>query len=136
VADIVIKIGVNPPKSDVDLVMRTFNIIYHQNPETEDIPFVFSANEDDFTDGAVGVLASMSFILNYTGKDDSKKTFSEHVITGFKRSVEDGKRVVTIEISPLSRKLLRIIFDQKDSDENEEEKSRFIQLKAEEFGLE
>ena len=74
-ADIAIKIGVNAPSNDVEGVLKVLNIIYDQDPAEDEQPFQFSAYEEDFSDGAIGVLASMSFLLNYTGKDGTDKGF-------------------------------------------------------------
>lgn len=134
-ADIAIKMGVNAPSDDVNGVLRVLEYIYQQDPDTDDQPFSFGAYEDDFSDGAIGVLASMSVILNYKGKDGTDKTYTEHILKGFERTVEDGKPVFFVVVSPIGRKLIRIIYEQRNREENEEVRSRYVQKKAEEFGL-
>lgn len=134
-ADIAIKMGVNAPSSDVDGVLRVLDYIYHQDPATDNQSFRFSAYEDDFSDGAIGVLASMSVILNYTGKDGSETVFTEHILQGFERTVEDNKPAFNVVIPPLGRKLIRIIYEQRNREENEEERSNYVQKVAEEIGL-
>ena len=135
-ADIAIKMGVNAPADDVDGILRILDFIYQQDPEKDDQPFSFAAYEEDFSDGAIGVLASMSVILNYKGKDGMDKTYTAHILMAFERTNKDGKPAFSVVISPLARKLIRIIYEQRDREENEEERSRYVQLKAEEFGLE
>ena len=134
-ADIAIKMGVNAPSDDVNGVLRVLDYIYQQDPDTDDQPFSFGAYEEDFSDGAIGVLASMSVILNYKGKDGTDKTFTEHILKGFERTVEDGKPAFSVVIPPFGRKLIRVIYEQRNREDNEEERSRYVQQKAEEFGL-
>ena len=134
-ADIAIKMGVNAPQKDVDGVLRVFDYVFRQDPATDDKPFRFGAYEEDFSDGAIGVLASMSVIMNYTGKDGLEKTYVEHIMQGFERTIEDGKPAFSVIIPPLGRKLIRVIYEQRDREENEEERGRYVQQKAEEFGL-
>lgn len=58
-ADIAIKMGVNAPGSDVDEVLKVLDYIYQQDPSDDDKPFRFGAYEENFSDGAIGVMASM-----------------------------------------------------------------------------
>ena len=134
-ADIAIKMGVNGPDDDVDGVMSIFNYIYQQPEETDEVDFVFEAFEDDFSDGAVGVLASMTFILNYLNAAGEKKQFISHVPRSFERITVDGKDAVRIIIPSQSRKLLRMIFMQRDVEGSDEERSQFIQQMAEKYGF-
>lgn len=134
-ADISIKMGVNGPDDDVDGVMSIFNYIYQQPEETDEVDFVFEAFEDDFSDGAVGVLSSMLFILNYQSEDGSKKQYTSHVLKSFERIQVEGKSAVRIVIPADSRKLLRMIFKQRDLEGNDEERSRYIQEMAEQYGF-
>ena len=134
-ADIAIRMGVNAPSDDVEGVLKVLNYIYEQNPEDDDQPFRFSAYEENFSDGAIGVLASMSFILNYTGKDGDEKQYVSHLLQSFSRIIEDEKPAFSVIIPPRSRKLIRIIYEQREREENEEERSRCVQEMAEEFGL-
>ncbi len=134
-ADIAIKMGVNAPDDDVDGVMSVFNYIYQQPEKTDEVDFVFEAFEDDFSDGAVGVLSSMTFILNYLNAAGEKKQYISHVLRSFERITVEGKNAVRIIIPAQSRKLLRMIFMQRDVEGSDEERSRFIQQKAEEYGF-
>lgn len=135
-ADIAIKMGVNAPSDDVEGVLKVLNFIYQQDPSEDDQPFRFSAYEENFSDGAIGVLASMSFLLNYTGKDGTDKQYVSHLLQSFLRTIEDEKPAFSVVIPPHSRKLIRIIYEQREREENEEERSRCVQRMAEEFGLE
>lgn len=135
-ADIAIKMGVNAPKDDVDGVLSVLEYVYHQDPTMDNQAFRFGAYEENFSDGAIGVLASMSVVLNYTGKNGSEKNYVEHILQGFERTVEDGKPAISVIISPLGRKLIRVIYEQRNREDSEEERSRYVQQKAEEFGLE
>ena len=135
-ADISMKMGVNAPSADVNGVLSVLDYIYQQEPETDDQPFSFGAYEEDFSDGAIGVLASMSVILKYKGKDGTDKTYTEHILQGFERTVENGKAAFSVVIPPLGRKLVRIIYEQRNREDNEEERSRYVQQQAEELGLE
>ena len=134
-ADISIKMGVNAPDDDVDGIMSIFNYIYQQPEETDNVDFVFEAYEDDFSDGAVGVLASMMFILNYLNADGEKKQYTAHVLKSFERTKIEGEDAVRVIIPSDSRKLLRMIFKQRDLEGNEEERSQYIQKMTEEYGF-
>ena len=134
-ADIAIKMGVNGPDDDVDGVMSIFNYIYQQPEDTDEVDFVFEAFEDDFSDGAVGVLASMTFILNYLNAAGEKKQFISHVLRSFERIRVEDKDAVRIIIPSKSRKLLRMIFLQRDVEGSDEERSQFIQQMAEKYGF-
>ena len=135
-ADIAIKIGVNAPSNDVEGVLKVLNIIYDQDPAEDEQPFQFSAYEEDFSDGAIGVLASMSFLLNYTGKDGTDKQYVSYLLQSFCRIIEDEKPTFSVVIPSHSRKLIRIIYEQREREENEEERSSCVQRMAEAFGLE
>ena len=134
-ADIVIKMGVNAPSDDVNGVLRVLDYIYQQNPEEDELPFSFSAYEENFSDSAIGILASMSFILNYTGKDGTDKQYISPLLRRFERTVEDGKPAFSVAIPSRSRKLIRIIYEQRDREDNDAERSRCVQQMAEAFGL-
>ncbi len=134
-ADISIKMGVNGPEDDVDGVMSIFNYIYQQPAETDEVDFVFEAYEEDFSDGAVGVLASMTFILNYLNAAGEKKQYISHVLKSFERIKIEGKDAVRVIIPSESRKLLRMIFMQRDVVDNDEVRSQFIQQMAEQYGF-
>ena len=109
-ADISIQMGVNGPEDDVDGIMSIFNYVYQQDPKTDDVDFVFEALEDDFSNGAVGILSSMTFILNYIGNDSTTKTYISPVLRSFERITIEGKNAVRVIIPAQSRKLLRLIF--------------------------
>ena len=134
-ADISIKMGVNGPEDDVDGVMSIFNYIYQQPADTDEVDFVFEAYEEDFSDGAVGVLASMTFILNYLNAAGEKKQYISHVLKSFERIKVEGKDAVRVIIPSESRKLLRMIFMQRDVVGNDEVRSQFIQQVAEQYGF-
>ena len=134
-ADIVIKMGVNAPEDDVDSVLRVLDYIYRQDPQSDNQPFCFRAYEEDFSDSAIGIIASMSFILNYTGKDGSEKQYISPLLQSFERTAENGKPAFSVVIPPRSRRLIRILHEQRDREGNEEERSRCVQQMAETFGL-
>lgn len=48
---------------------------------------------------------------------------------------DDDKPAFSVVVLPLSRKLIRVIYEQRNREGNEEERSRYVQQKAEEFGL-
>lgn len=48
---------------------------------------------------------------------------------------EDGEPACQIVISPIGRKLVNLVFDQRDRESNDEERSRFVQWFAEDLGL-
>ena len=134
-ADIAIKMGVDGPGNEVNRVLRIFEIV-DESDAPEEAPFVFGAYEEDFSDSAIGLLSSMSVILNYTGADGEEKTFTEHILQAFERYTEkDGRAACQIVISPIGRKLIRFIFGQRDRESDEEGRSRFVQQMAEELGL-
>ena len=134
-ADICIKMGVNGPGSETNRVLRIFEIV-DECGAPEDEPCVFCAYERDFSDGALGILTSMSVILNYTDPDGEEGTFTEHILQALERYVEqDGQPACRIVVSPVGRKLIRVTFGQRDREGNEEERSRYVQTLAEELGL-
>ena len=135
-ADIAIKMGVNAPADDVNGVLSVLNYIHQQNSVDDNNPFIFQTFEDDFSDGAIGVLASMSVIINYDGLDGISKSHTEHILQSFERVIIDEKRAFSVVISPLGRKLVDIIYEQRDREGNEDERSRFVQSKVAELGLE
>lgn len=134
-ADISIKMGVNGPGSETNRVLRIFEIV-DECPAPEGEPCVFCAYESDFSDGALGILTSMSVILNYTDSDGMEATFTEHILQAFERYMEqDGRPACRIVVSPVGRRLIRFVFGQRDREGNEEERSRYVQTLAEELGL-
>ena len=134
-ADVAIKMGVDGPGNEVNRVLRIFEII-DEYDAPEDSPFVFAAYETDFSDSAIGILSSMSVILNYTGAGGEERTFTDHILQAFERyTEEDGKAACQIVISPIGRKLVSLVFGQRDRERDEDERSRYVQRFAEEVGL-
>lgn len=134
-ADIAIKLGVNAPEEELNRVLTLLEYVYDQ-PQLEDVkPLTFTAFESDFSDGAIGVLASMSFILNYKDYSGTDKIYSSHLLESFERNIQENKPVVTFKISPNARKLIRIVYMQRDLERNDSERSDFVQKKAEELGI-
>lgn len=134
-AEIMIKMGVNAPSDQTGIVLKVLEHIYEQTPDMVDSPFRFSAYEEDFSYSAIGVMASMSFILKYKGKDGETKEYTAPLLNAFQRTIEDEKPALDIIISAGARNLLRIVYEQRAREDNEEERSRFVQDKAEELGL-
>lgn len=134
-ADVAIKMGVDGPGNEVNRVLRIFEIIDESNIP-EDRPFMFAAYEADFSDSAIGILSSMSVILNYTGADGEEKTFTEHILQAFERyKEEDGRAACQIAISPIGRKLVSLVFGQRDRENDDGERSKYVQRFAEKLGL-
>ena len=134
-AEISIKMGVNGPESETNRVLRIFEIV-DKCPTPEDMPCVLSAYESDFSDGALGILTSMSVILNYESSDGKEKSFTEHILRAFERYVEqDGKPACRVVVSPVGRKLIRCIFGQRDLEGDEHKRNHYVQSFAEGLGL-
>lgn len=130
-----VKLVVGGLGKEVHWVFRIFEII-DESEAAEDKPFVFAAYEDDCSDSAMGILASMSVLINYIGNSGEEKTFTEHILRAFERCAEEGGRpACQIVISPIGRKLVNLVFDQRDRESNDEERSRFVQWFAEDLGL-
>ena len=56
--------------------------------------------------------------------------------TSFERYTEDdGRAACQIVVSSIGRKLIRIVFGQRNRESDEEERSRYVQEMAEELGL-
>ena len=68
-------------------------------------------------------------------ENGSEKQYVSHLLQSFSRTIEDEKPAFSVVIPPRSRKLIRIIYEQREREENEEERSRCVQEMAEEFGL-
>ena len=68
-------------------------------------------------------------ILNYKGKGGTDKTYTEHILKGFERFIEDGKPAFSVVIPPLGRKLIRIIYEQRTREDNE----RYVQQKLRKY---
>lgn len=134
-AEIKICIGVNGVPSDIDNIMKVLDYIAEQAPEADEKPFVFNAYEEDITDGAIGVLASMSLIAEYTGIDGNVKEYKAHLMQLFERTEKDGKPVFSIIIPSLSRKLIRIVFETREMEYESEEKQEYTQKAIERIGL-
>lgn len=76
------------------------HFIYEQDPSEDDEPFRFGAYEENFSDGAIGVLASMSFLLNDTAKDGTDKQYVSPLLQSFSRTVEDEKPAFSVGFIP------------------------------------
>ncbi|MBE5807028.1 MAG: hypothetical protein E7317_01635 [Clostridiales bacterium] len=134
-AEILIKMGVNAPSNQVKGVLATLEYIYEKTPENTDVPMRFQAFEKDFTDSAIGVLASMSIILRYEGADSTEKEYIAHVMQSFRRTIIDGESAFDVIIPAGARNLLRIVYEQRKREDNDEERSRYVQQQAEEMGF-
>ena len=134
-AEIVVKMGVNAPAKQVKGVLKTLEYIYEKTPEYTEEPMCFQAYEEDFTDGGIGVLASMSIILKYKGTDGKEKEYSDHVMKAFQRTVVDDKPAFDVIIPAGTRNLLRVVYEQRKREDNEEERSRYVQEQVELMGL-
>ena len=134
-ADIVIRLGVNAPQEDANAVLKVLEYVYQQPPEDDDKPFRFEAYEDDFSDGSIGAMASMSFILNYKDQNGTDKQHFEHLLQSFARNTYDGKSIVSVVISPVARKLNRVIHEQRNREADEIERSNYVQKMAESLNL-
>ena len=134
-AEIVIKMGVNAPADQVKGVLNALEYIYEQTPEYTKEPLCFQTYEEDFTDGGIGVLASMSIILKYKGIDGKDKEYYAHVMKAFQRITADDKPAFDVIIPAGARNLLRIVYEQRKREDNEEERSRYVQEQAELMGL-
>ena len=134
-ADIAIRIGVNGPAEDTNRVLSLLEHIYNQ-PQAEDKKdFSFGAYASDFTDSAIGIIASMSFVMNYTGADGKEKTFTAPLLRSFSRMKKDGQAAFSVTIPADSRQLIRVLFEQRRLEEKGSDPSNFIQAKAKELGL-
>ena len=127
-ADLFIKMGVNAPSSDVDDVMKALGYIYEQ--EIIDKQIVMQAYTTDFSDGAIGVISSMSITLKYD-EDMETKEITEYVICSFKRFInEEEKMICEMTISPIAHKLVWLVFEQRKHEANENEREQFLQKQA------
>ena len=134
-AEIMIKMGVNAPGDQVKGVLNVLEYIYEQTPEKTDAPMRFQAFEKDFTDSAIGVLASMSIILKYESAEFEKREYTAPVLQSFQRVMIDGKNAFDVTIPAGARNLLRIVYEQRKREDDEEERSRYVQQQAVEMGL-
>ena len=98
--DIAIKIGVYTPSDNVEGVSR-FCISYMSRIHPKTMSLSVSAHyEENFSEGAIGVLASMSFLLNDTAKDGTDKQYVSPLLQSFSRTVEDEKPAFSVGFIP------------------------------------
>lgn len=134
-ADIMIKMGVNAPADQTKVVLQVLEHVFSQTPEKTAEPFEIQAYEEDFTDSAIGVMASMSFILKYHDQSMQEKTLTAPLLQAFQRMTINGKPALDFLISAQARNLLRIVYMQRDLEGNEKERFAFVQRQAEDIGL-
>ncbi len=133
-ADLCIKMGVQAPGQDVNDVLKVLDYIA-QNHSEADKPLRMQAYARDMSDGAIGVLASMSIIIKFNDRAGQEKTVTEHVIDGFSRTVVDSQPAYDISFTPLAQQLVGIVYEQRDHEGDLSDRAAFIQKKAEELGL-
>ena len=133
-ADLLIKMGVNAPSDDINDIMKILDYAYAQKDSTKRI--VMQMYATDLSDGAVGVISSMTISLKYADDNGEEKHITEHIIDSFKRFINDENRLVyEIIISELSHQLIYLVFEQRKYECNEEDRSRYIQERAKELGI-
>ena len=133
-ADLCIKMGVQAPVQDVDDILKVLDYI-SQNHSDGKRPLVMRAYAKDLTDGAIGVLASMSIIVSFMNADHQEKTITEPVIAGFNRIIEDDQPTYVISIAPLAQKLVALVYKQREYENDQQLRAAFIQQEAEKLGL-
>ncbi len=77
----------------------------------------------------------MSFILHYKAPDGSDREYVSHVMQRFERTTQEGKPAFTVTIPPDSRKLIRVVFEQRNREGNDAERSGYVQRAAESMHL-
>ena len=133
-ADLCIKMGVQAPAQDVNDVLKVLDHI-SQNHSDGERSLVMKAYAKDLTDGAIGVLASMSIIVSFMNADHQEKTITEPVIAGFNRIIEDDQPAYVISIAPLVQKLVALVYKQREYENDQQLRAAFIQQEAERLGL-
>ena len=133
-ADLCIKMGVQAPGQDVNDVLKVLEYVA-QNHSEADKPLRMQAYARDMSDGAIGVLTSMSIIIKFTDRAGQEKTLTEHVINSFSRTVVDSQPAYDISFTPLAQKLVGIVYEQRDHEGDPSDRAAFIQKKAAELGL-
>ena len=133
-AELCIKMGVQAPGRDVNDVLKVLDYISQNYAEaTQDLRI--QAYAADMSDGAIGVLSSMSINMEFNDTDGQKKTVNEYVISGFSRIIVNGKPTYEITFTPLAQKLIGIVYEQREYEGDQANRSAFIQKKAIELGL-
>ena len=89
----------------------------------------------DISDGAIGVLASMSIVIEFNTASGQNRTVTEHVICGFTRITVDEQPAYEILVTSLAKKLIKIVYEQRDHEGDESKRAAFIQMWAEKLGL-
>lgn len=125
-ADIMIKMGVNSPEEDVDTVLAFLEYIYQQDGINDHETLRVEVFEESFSDGALGVLTSMSIIVNYEGTDGTQNTFHKHILESFQRRMVDGKESYALVVSSIGRKLVSMVFKQRELEHDEEKRNAYI----------
>ena len=133
-ADLHIKMGVNAPAEDVNGVLKVLDYISKFPPEV-DRPIRMKAYAEDLSDGAIGVLASMSIVIEFNTMSGQKKTVAEHVIHSFIHIIVDEQPAYEITVTPLAKKLIKLVYAQREYESDESKRAAFIQMQAEELGL-
>lgn len=133
-ADLCIKMGVQAPGRDVDDVLKVLDFIA-QNSSGSDKPLNMQAYARDMSDGAIGVLASMSIVITFNDKNGREKSVSEPVIDGFSRRTLDAQPAYEISFTPLARKLVGMVYEQRNYENNPAKRESIIQNMAEKLAL-
>ena len=134
-AEIKLLIGVRAPEEETNKILFLLQHIYKQ-PESEDSKeFTFGTYSSDFSDSALGALASMSLQFDYTGTDGEAKSHTVPVLSGFSRIVRNEQPAVTVTISPDARALIRLFFEQKKMEDKGSDPSDFLQKRSRKLGL-
>ena len=133
-AELCIKMGVQAPGQDVNDVLKVLDYISQNYSEATQVLRI-QACAADMSDGAIGVLSSMSIIMEFNDTNGRKKTVNEFVISGFSRIIVDGKPAYEITCTPLAQKLIGIVYEQREYEGDQADRSAFIQKKAVELGL-
>lgn len=133
-ADLCIKMGVQAPGQDVEDVLKVLDYVA-QNNSGSDKPLRMQAYARDVSDGAIGVLASMSIVITFDDKNGQEKAVAEPVIDGFSRLTLDAQPAYEVSFTPLARKLVGMVYEQCDYENNPAKREQFIQSMAEKLGL-
>ena len=132
--DLRIKMGVQAPGKDVNDVLKMLDYI-SQNYSNAENPLRMQAYARDLSDGAVGVLASMSVIFDFDSTYGQQKTVEEHILNSFARLVVEGQPIYEIVVTPLAQELISLVYEQREYEGKPKERAVFLRKKAEELGL-
>lgn len=133
-ADLCIKMGVQAPGQDVEDVLKVLDYIA-QNNSGADKPLRMQAYARDMSDGAIGVLASMSIVITFDDKNGREKAVAEPVIDGFSRLTLNAQPAYEVSFTALARKLVGMVYEQRNYENNPAKREQFIQNMAEKLGL-